>query len=100
MDLTSITNEKVCSFLASQIRSERLRQGFSQATMAERAGIPLRTYKRIESNGMGSIQNLIIILRALERIMALKLLFPLPNITPRTTIIGRVQKIAENFQRK
>ncbi|MDP2759948.1 MAG: helix-turn-helix transcriptional regulator [Sideroxyarcus sp.] len=100
MDLTSITNDKVCSFLASQIRSERLRQGYSQAVMAEKSGIPLRTYKRIESNGMGSIQNLIIILRALERIMALKLLFPLHNMKPRTTIIARVQKIAENSRQK
>lgn len=100
MDLTSITNDKVCSFLASKIRSERLRQGYSQAIMAEKTGIPLRTYKRIESNGMGNIQNLIFILRALGRIEALKLLFPLPNIKPTTTIIARVQKIAENSRRK
>lgn len=100
MDLNSITNDKVCSFLASQIRAERLRLGYSQAMMAEKSGIPLRTYKRIESNGMGSIQNFIIILRTFERIMALKLLFPVPNIKPRTTIITRVQKMAENSRQK
>lgn len=43
MDLSSRTNEDVCSFLASRIRAERLRHGFSQVVMAEKSGIALRT---------------------------------------------------------
>lgn len=95
MDLTTVTDDEVCSFLASRIRSERLRQGYSQAVMAEKSGIALRTYKRIESTGTGSIQNLIVILRSVDRITAIKLLFPTPNTAPRLTLVERVQKIAE-----
>jgi len=95
MNLASATNEEICSFLASRIRAERLRLGYSQAGMAEKSGIALRTYKRIELSGTGSIRNLIVILRTLERIMAIKLLFPLSETTPRPTIFERVQKIAD-----
>lgn len=100
MDLTKVTNDAVCSFLASRIRAERLRQGHSQTVMAKKSGIALRTYKRIEQTGTGSIQNLIIILRTLERITAITLLLPTPNTTPRPTLIERVQKIAEAEQTK
>lgn len=100
MDLTLITNEEVCSFLASRIRSERLKKGYSQAVMAKKSGIALRTYKRIELTGAGSIQNLIIILRTLERIRAVEILFPLPTTQPRLTIIERIQLIAEADQKK
>ena len=100
MDLNNVTNDEVCSFLASRIRFERLRQGYSQALMAEKSGIALRTYKRIEQTGTGSIQNLVIILRTFERIAAIALLLPAPKATPRPTLIERVQKIAEIAQTK
>lgn len=98
MDLTKANDKQTCSFLASRIRSERIRQGYSQATMAETSGIPLRTYKRIELTGKGSIQNLILILRTFERIAALNLLFPSPEKSSRLTIIERVQMIAASKQ--
>lgn len=94
MNLASATNKEVCSFLASRIRSERLRQGYSQAEMAEKSGIALRTYKRIELTGTGTIQNLIVILRALERIRTVELLFPLPTAKPRLTLVDRAEIIA------
>ncbi len=99
MDLTSITNEEVGSFLASRIRSERLRQGYTQEVMAKKSRIALRTYKRIELYGTGSIQNLIIILRTFERIRAVELLLPSPAIKPRFTIIERAKKIADVVQK-
>lgn len=94
MDLTSINDEAVCSFLASRIRAERQRLGYSQSLMAEKSGIPLRTYKRIELTGLGSIQNLIVILRTFERLTAIKLLIPIVE-APRLTIVERVQRIAD-----
>lgn len=86
--------------MASRIRSERTRQGFSQAVMAEKSGIALRTYKRIELTGAGSIQNLIVILRTLGRIRAVEVLFPPPAANPRPTIVERTQMIAEAAQKK
>jgi transcriptional regulator with XRE-family HTH domain len=100
MDLSSITDDEICAFLASQIRAERLRRGYSQATMANTSGIALRTYKRIELRGTGSIRNLIIIMRTLERITAVKLLFPQSIPNARLTIFERVQQIAEDARRK
>lgn len=94
MDLTSIPDHDVCKFLASRIRSERLRQGYSQVLMAEKSGIPLRTYKRIELMGTGTIQNLIVILRALGRVRAIEVLFPAP-VPPRPTIMERANMIAD-----
>lgn len=100
MDLTSITNTEVCSFLAARIRHERLRQGHTQATMARKSGIALRTYKRIELTGTGSIQNLIIILRTLDRIKAVGLLIPPPTEGTRISIFERINLIAEAAQKK
>lgn len=95
MDLTLASNEEIVSFLASRIRSERLRQGYTQANMAEKSGIPLRTYKRIELTGMGNIQNLIQILRVLGRIRAIEIILPSPPGKLHTNIVDRVKKIGE-----
>jgi len=66
--------------------------------MAEKSGIALRTYKRIELTGTGSIKNLIVILRTLDRIRAIEILFPIPVTKSRLTIIERLQMIAEADQ--
>ena len=100
MDLASVTNNQVSSFLASRIRYERQRQGHTQATMAEKAGIALRTYKRIELSGAGSIKNLIVILRVLERIKAIGLLIPAPVDNIRLSIVERINLVAEVAQNR
>lgn len=95
MDLTSKSNKEVCVYLASRIRAERLRLGHSQVAMAAKAGIPLRTYKRIELTGRGSIDNLITILRMHDRIRAIEVLLPTPVAKPRPSIVERARQIAE-----
>lgn len=99
MNLTLATNDEACSFLASRIRSERLRQGYTQSTMSEKSGIALRTYKRIELTGNGSIQNLILILRTLDRIRGVELLLPPNSPTTRPSITDRIQLVAEANQK-
>ena len=66
------------SYLAAKVRRARNALGESQATFAKRAGVPLRTYKRFELTGQGSIETLILALRAIERVDRLRLLFPSP----------------------
>lgn len=100
MDLIAITDDAICEFLASQIRAERLRRGLSQAKMAEATGIALRTYKRIELKGTGTIKNLVIILRAVDRIPAVKLLFPHPHTNMRPSMMERFQQIADEVRNK
>ena len=98
MDLTAMRDDEICSYLASRIRAARLECKYSQEVMAHKSGIPLRTYKRIEATGTGSIQNLIAILRALHRLVGIQLLLPThqPN---RLSITERLQLVAENQQR-
>lgn len=98
MDLNS--NKEICSLLASRIRAERVRQGYSQDAIAEKSGIALRTYKRIELTGTGSIQNLIIILRTFGRIRVVELLFPASAAQLRPTVVERANMIAKTAQKK
>ncbi len=95
MDLRIATDKEVCSFLASRVRNARVQKGYSQAEMSIKSGIPLRTYKRIELTGNGSICNLIIILRTLERLKGIELLFPQPITEPRLTNIDRVLAVRD-----
>lgn len=98
MDLTIKNDVEVSTFIAAKIRAERLRQGFSQQSFALQVGISLRTYKRIELSGEGSIHNLILILRALGRIRAIEVLFP-PILTK--THIGLVDHMKKiNMKRQ
>ena len=70
------TNKDVCEFVAARIRYERNRRGYTQKSFALKVGIPLRTYKRFELSGKGTISTFIEILRALERLVLLEFLLP------------------------
>ncbi|WP_459721364.1 helix-turn-helix domain-containing protein [Sideroxyarcus sp. TK5] len=94
MDLHLISDDAVCKFLASQIRAARLQRKFSQSDMAAKTGIALRTYKRIELGGNGSIVNLIVILRTLDRLAAIKLLLPSSHLQQRVSIVERITQVA------
>ncbi|MFM2409157.1 MAG: hypothetical protein RL358_1899 [Pseudomonadota bacterium] len=98
MDLIAMEDDEICSYLASLIRAARLERKYSQEVMAKKAGIPLRTYKRIESTGAGSIQNLIVILRALDRLVGIQLLLPTTLQPNRLSITERLKIVAANQQ--
>lgn len=70
---------EVCRLLAARIRRARQDQGESQAQFAERAGVPLRTYKRFELTGKATLFNFAQVMRALGRSQYLLLLFPSPG---------------------
>jgi transcriptional regulator with XRE-family HTH domain len=65
----------VCRILASKVRAARVAAGETQAQFAERAGIPLRTYKRFELSGAATLENFIQVLRTLGRTRYLAQLF-------------------------
>jgi len=100
VDLTSLTEEQICMFIASRIRSARLDLGFSQPEMALKADIPLRTYKRFELSGKGTMVNLILVLRVLGKLRALEAIFPAPHKKLHVDIVERVRLIAVAAQRK
>jgi transcriptional regulator with XRE-family HTH domain len=70
--------QAVCKILASKVRKARQDFGESQAEFAARAGIPLRTYKRFELHGKGTLEGFIRVLRTLGRTQYLFMLFPSP----------------------
>jgi transcriptional regulator with XRE-family HTH domain len=64
--------------LGRALRERRIAHGWSQAEIAERSGVALRTWKRLESQGEGSVRHLIRAAIALRCEDNLALLFPLP----------------------
>ena len=70
---------EVVGELSERCRATRLSQNMTQQEAAERAGIPLRTYRRFEQEGQVSLERFVAVLRALNRVVELEtLLAPLP----------------------
>jgi hypothetical protein len=67
---------EVCRLLASRVRRMRHSTGESQKAFADRAYVPLRTYKRFELEGRATLETFLQVLRALNRTQYLQLLFP------------------------
>ncbi|MDM0018003.1 helix-turn-helix domain-containing protein [Variovorax saccharolyticus] len=74
--------EEVCNYLATKVRAIRKRTHESQEEFALRAGVPLRTYKRFETHGKGSLETFVQVLRAIDRTHYLFMLFPQPGPGP------------------
>lgn len=70
------------SMIADRIRVERRRMVLSQKAFAEKCGIPLRTFKRVEQGECDSLDAFLRVVIAFERIIALELLFPPPSSAP------------------
>ncbi|OYX47001.1 MAG: hypothetical protein B7Y90_13955 [Alphaproteobacteria bacterium 32-64-14] len=71
---------EILSDLGSAVRTRRLAQRWSQAEAASRAGMGLRTWRRMETSGQATIENLVnaaIVLRCED---GLAQLFPAPAV--------------------
>jgi len=64
--------------LTDRVRAARLRLGWKQSTLAERAGISLGTVKRYETRGNTSVENLLRMAHALGELDAFGELFREP----------------------
>ena len=81
--LSLMSSEEISFYIADRIRDERLRQGRdTQKTLAEKADIPHSTYKLIEREGKGSIENLIRVIAALGKVEDLSHLLAPPPFSP------------------
>jgi transcriptional regulator with XRE-family HTH domain len=78
--------DEVCRYLASEVRRVRLATGESQRDFAERAGVPLRTYKRFETHGRAHLDTFIRALRTLGRTEYLFMLFPVAQTRKAATL--------------
>lgn len=74
--LKAATDRELCVYLATKIRRARRQRKESQAQLASRAGVALRTYKRLETHGAAQLETFLKVFAALDRSQYLHLLFP------------------------
>ncbi|MCA8121261.1 helix-turn-helix domain-containing protein [Burkholderia cepacia] len=100
LDFLQSANERdIGKYLAMRVRGERVRAGFSQAAFAEKAGVALRTYKRFELSGVGSIETLARILMAMGHARGFYTLFPQPKPAAQLTVVERIQAMSSTTNR-
>lgn len=76
------------------MRAHRIRLARTQADVALNAGLSLRTYRRLEATGRGSIESLIAVLQITGRVTAVALLFPEAAPVPMESTQERIRKYA------
>lgn len=62
------TPEELSKTLAARVKALRLAKGWKQATLAERSGVSLGSLRRFESTGQVSLQHLLQLAFALNRL--------------------------------
>jgi len=83
------TTEELLQDLGRAVRDLRIAQGLSQFEMSERSGVPLRTWKRLEGQGQGSLRHLVQAAIALRCEDNLALLFPVPAAATMDDLLAR-----------
>lgn len=91
-ELASMSDLEVCQEIGKRLRAERLRRQLTQSEMSALSGIPLRTYKRLEADGSGSIATFVAAIRASGRLIGLQLLLPQPELPERKNPLVDISK--------
>ena len=68
--------------LGERLKTLRVHRNLDQVTLAERAGISVRTLRNLESGSGSSLRTLILVVRALGREQWLESIAPVPTINP------------------
>jgi len=68
--------------LGERLRTLRIHKNLEQASLAERAGISVRTLRNLENGSGSSLRTLIEVVRALGRTSWLDMIAPIPTINP------------------
>lgn len=96
-----LTELAVLENLAIRVRRERVRQALTQPAVAAAAGVPLRTYKRFEKSGRGSIETLMRVAYALGHGMAVENLFPNLKVSVAgLTLVERVERLRQRAEER
>ena len=70
------------TLLGERLRAHRIHRNLEQATLAERAGVSVRTLRSLESGTGSTLRTLVLVVRALGRQAWLDLIAPTPSINP------------------
>jgi transcriptional regulator with XRE-family HTH domain len=83
------TEEELLQELGRTVRDRRIAQGLSQLEISERSSVPLRTWKRLEGQGQGSLRHLVQAAIALRCEDKLASLFPAPAAASMDDLLSR-----------
>lgn len=89
------TPKEILSDLGEAIRARRVAFNYSQQEAARRAGIGVRTLRRMETGGQATIENLINVAIALRCEDRLGDLFPLPPARSMDELLQQQREAAE-----
>lgn len=93
------TAQELMADLGAVIRARRTAQNWSQSEAAERAGMGLRTWRRMEATGHATIENLVNAAIALRCEDKFAELFPAPAARSMDELLDRQRKAAEPKRR-
>jgi len=93
-NMADVGVDELCQLVGERMRAHRIRIARTQAEVASSAGLSLRTYRRLEATGRGSIESLIVVLQAMGRVTAVAILFPEAATVPATSAQDRIRKYA------
>lgn len=93
------TAEELRQALGRAVRDRRIAQGLTQLEISQRSGVALRTWKRLEGQGEGSLRHLIQAAIALRCEDNLALLFPPPAAASMDELLARQAATAIPKQR-
>lgn len=100
-NLRTWPEHQICTYLATKVRAARREYKESQASLAKRAGVPLRTYKRFETHGRANLETFVQVLRAIGRTEYLFMLFSPPaRIPPRPSVEERLKRLSTRTTRR
>lgn len=84
---------EIAQALGQRIKARRQNIGWTQAATAERAGVAYRTWRRLESEGKASIEDLVRAAIALRCEQDLAALFPEPAASSMDDLLARQQAV-------
>jgi DNA-binding XRE family transcriptional regulator len=82
MDFVKMSDSAVMTEIGHRIQQERLNRNLEQAVLAKQAGISRRTLQRLEAGGVCTLNSLIRILRALDKLGELNHFIPPVGFSP------------------
>lgn len=74
--------EEIAAELGERLRALRLSQAFTQATVADKAGVSLRALRELEAGRGSNVLTFIRVLKALGVEQSLEAIAPRPTISP------------------
>ncbi len=82
MDFSGLSDERILAEIGHRLQRERLAQNLTQADLADRSGIGLRTLAKAEGGKVTTIATLIATLRGLGVLNQLDQFLPPPSPSP------------------